>query len=79
MLLQWPHQGAKNFTKTFLSDPRTEESKFLSVARNAEAFAKEEKVFKVVKKEAKKRNDRSDGDLVVVIVKEVDYYYLCAL
>jgi len=79
MLLQWPHQGAKNFTKTFLSDPRTEESKFLSVARNAEAFAKEERVFKVVKKEAKKRNDRSDGDLVVVIVKEVDYYYLCAL
>jgi hypothetical protein len=79
MLLQWPHQGAKNFTKTFLSDPRTEESKFLSVARNAEAFAKEEKVFKVVKKEAKMRNDRSDGDLVVVIVKEVDYYYLCAL
>jgi len=79
MLLQWPHQGAKNFTKTFLSDPRTEESKVLSVARNAEAFAKEEKVFKVVKKEAKMRNDRSDGDLVVVIVKEVDYYYLCAL
>ncbi len=79
MLLQWPHQGAKNFTKTFLSDPRTGESKFLSVARNAEAFAKEEKVFKVVKKEAKMRNDRSDGDLVVVIVKEVDYYYLCAL
>ena len=70
MLLQWPHQGAKNFTKTFLSDPRTEESKFLSVARNAEAFAKEEKVFKVVKKEAKMRNDRSDGDLVVVIVKD---------
>ena len=51
----------------------------MSVARNAEAFAKEEKVFKVVKKEAKMRNDRSDGDLVVVIVKEVDYYYLCAL
>jgi len=69
MLLQWPHQGAKNFTKTFLSDPRTEESKFLSVARNAEAFAKEEKVFKV-KRAAKMRNDRSDGDLVVVIVKD---------
>ena len=37
MLLQWPHQGARNFTKTFLFDPSTAESKFLSVARNADA------------------------------------------
>ena len=65
MLLQWPHQGAKNFTKTFLFDPKTAESKFLSVARNAEAFTpwKEEKV----KRAAKMRNT-TDKDLVVVVV-----------
>jgi len=65
MLLQWPHQGARNLTKTFLFDPKTAESKFLSVARNAEAFTplKEEKV----KRAATLRNT-SDGDLVAVVV-----------
>jgi hypothetical protein len=67
MLLQWPHQGAKNFTKTFLSDPRTEESKFLSVARNAEAFTPSKEFGEKVKvKRAKMRNERDD--LVVVII-----------
>ena len=64
MLLQWPHQGARNFTKTFLFDPKTAESKFLSVARNAEAFTPLEELGEKVKvKRAKMRNERED-DLV---------------
>ncbi len=68
MLLQWPHQGARNFTKTFLFDPKTAESKFLSVARNAEAFTplKEEGEKVKVKRAAKMRNERDD--LVVIIL-----------
>lgn len=66
MLLQWPHQGARNFTKTFLFDPKTAESKFLSVARNAEAFTPlKEEGEKVKVKRAKMRNDR---DVLVVII-----------
>jgi hypothetical protein len=67
MLLQWPHQGARNFTKTFLFDPKTAESKFLSVARNAEAFTPSKEFGEKVKvKRAKMRNERDD--LVVVII-----------
>jgi hypothetical protein len=67
MLLQWPHQGARNFTKTFLFDPKTAESKFLSVARNAEAFTPLKELGEKVKvKRAKMRNERDD--LVVVII-----------
>lgn len=67
MLLQWPHQGARNFTKTFLFDPKTAESKFLSVARNAEAFTPSKEFGEKVKvKRAKMRNVRDD--LVVVII-----------
>jgi hypothetical protein len=76
MLLQWPHQGARNFTKTFLFDPRTAESKFLSVAWNAAAFAKSEaedaKREKVRAKRkifiVEKEQEEEDDDLLVLVV-----------
>ena len=64
MLLQWPHQGARNFTKTFLFDPRTAESKFLSVAWNAAAFAKSEA------EDAKREKVRAKRKIFIVVVEK---------
>tara|TARA_B100001250_G_scaffold285038_1_gene247080 strand:- start:102 stop:335 length:234 start_codon:yes stop_codon:yes gene_type:complete len=63
MLLQWPHQGARNFTKTFLFDPSTAESKFLSVARNADASDWTKKRERV---RASKAKSDEEEDLIVV-------------
>ena len=72
MLLQWPHQGARNFTKTFLFDPRTAESKFLSVAWNAAAFAKSEAEDAKREKVRAKRKifivEKEEDDLLVVVI-----------
>lgn len=64
MLLQWPHQGARNFTKTFLFDPSTAESKFLSVARNADASDWTKKRERV---RASKAKSDEEEDLIAMV------------
>jgi len=73
MLLQWPHQGARNFTKTFLFDPSTAESKFLSVARNADAsdWTKKRERVRASKAKSDEKEDLIAMVCFVVVIASV--------